>query len=113
SPASGGLVPMQAKSYLHGSVHLSTEHKGRPRKHPVWVLRYRLPSGKASLKTSRPPAGFMTEAQANAVSQRFLDDHASAAPEHRQSFGAACATFLACCAGERGLRASTVHDYRR
>jgi integrase len=112
---------MQAKSYLHGSVQLSTEHKGRPRKHPAWVLRYRLPSGKDSrktlgkawLKTSRPAAGFMTEAQANAVAQRFLDDHAAAAPEHRQSLGAAWAAFVAYCEGERGLRASTMHDYRR
>lgn len=112
---------MQAKSYLHGSVQLSTEHKGRPRKHPVWVLRYRLPSGKDSrktlgkawLKTSRPAAGFITEAQANAVAQRFLDEHASTVPEHRQSLGAACAAFIAYCEGERGLRASTVHDYRR
>jgi hypothetical protein len=42
---------MQAKRYLHGSVSLSTEHKGKPRAHPVWVLRYRLPSGKDSRKT--------------------------------------------------------------
>ena len=56
---------MHAKAYLHGAIELSTEHKGRPRKHPVWVLRYRLPSGKDSrktpgrawLKSSRPPAG--------------------------------------------------------
>lgn len=112
---------MQAKSYLHGSVHLSTEHKRRPRQHPVWVLRYRLPSGKDSRKTlgrawrksSRPPAGFMTETQARAKAQRFLDDHANAAPEHRRTLGLACETFLTYCERERGLRASTVHDYRR
>jgi hypothetical protein len=42
---------MQAKGYLHGSVSLSTEHRGKPRQHPVWVIRYRLPSGKDSRKT--------------------------------------------------------------
>ena len=85
---------MQAKGYLHGSVHLSTEHKGRPRKHPVWVLRYRLPSGKDSRKTlgrawtkaSRPPRGFMTETQALVVAQRFLDTNADAVPEERRTF---------------------------
>jgi hypothetical protein len=44
---------MQAKGYLHGSVSLSTEHRGKPRQHPVWVIRYRLPSGKDSRKTLR------------------------------------------------------------
>jgi hypothetical protein len=66
---------MQAKRYLHGSVALSTEHKGKPRQHPVCVLRYRLPSGKDSrrtlgkawLKGSRPPANFITMAQAEAA----------------------------------------------
>jgi integrase len=112
---------MQAESYLHGSIQLSTKSKGKPRPDPVWVLRYRLPSGKDSrkvlgkawLKASRPHAGFMTETQARAAAQRFLDDHACAAPEHRRTLGAACAAFVAYCAGERGLRASTVHDYRR
>lgn len=112
---------MQAESYLHGSVQLSTESKGKPRKHPVWVLRYRLPSGKDSrkllggawLKASRPPAGFMTETQARAAAQRFLDDHASSTPEHRRTLGAACEAFISSCVSERGLRASTVHDYRR
>jgi integrase len=112
---------MQAKSYLHGSVQLSTSKSGKERRHPVWVLRYRLPSGKDSrktlarawLKTSRPPAGYMTETQARAAAQRFLDDHASAAPEHRHTFRLACEAFLAYCEQERGLRASTLHEYRR
>jgi integrase len=112
---------MQAKSYLHGSVHLSTERKGKVRAHPVWELRYRLPSGKDSrrilgrawLKSSRPPEGFLTETQARAEAQRFLDDHASVSPEHRRTFGLASLAFLAYCEGERALRASTLHDYRR
>jgi len=111
---------MQAK-YLHGSVTLSTEYKGKPRKHPVWVLRYRLPSGKDShktlgkawLKASRPQTGFMTKAQAEATAQRFLDDHADSVPEDRKTLGRALTDFLAFCEHERGLRASTLHDYRR
>jgi len=112
---------MQAERYLHGSVHLSTECKGKPRRYPVWVLRYRLPSGKDSrktlgrawLKSSRPPAGFMTERQAQANAERFLDEHAIAMPEHRRTLGRACEAFLTYCERERGLRASTLHDYRR
>jgi integrase len=112
---------MQAERYLHGSVHVSTECKGKPRRHPAWVLRYRLPSGKDSrktlgrawLKSSRPPTGFITEKQAQAKAQRFLDEHAIATPEHRRTFGLACEAFLTYCERERGLRASTLHDYRR
>jgi integrase len=112
---------MQARSYLQGSVQLVTETRGKPRKHPVWVLRYRLPSGKDSrqtlgrawTKTSRPPGGFLTETQAQTIAQRFLDDHADSVPEHRQTFGLACQAFLRHCEQERGLRASTLHDYRR
>lgn len=112
---------MQAKSYLHGSVNLSTECKGKRRRQPVWVLRYRLPSGKDSrktlgrawLKSSRPPAGFITEKRAQTKAQRFLDEHAIATPEHRCIFGLACEAFLTYCERERGLRASTLHEYRR
>lgn len=110
---------MHAKGYLHGSVSVSTEHKGKARQHPAWVLRYRLPSGKDSRKTlgkawqkaSRPPTGFMTELQAQAVGQRFLDEHASSVPDDRRTLGRAFVDFLAYCERERGLRASTVHEY--
>ena len=112
---------MQANRYLHGSVSLSTEHKGKPRKHPVWVLRYRLPSGKDSrktlgnawLKASRPPAGFLTEAQAQAVGQRLLDSHADSVPDERRTFDRAAQDFILYCRRERGLRESTLHEYRR
>jgi hypothetical protein len=39
---------MQAQGRAQVSVHLSTRYKGRPRATPVWVMRYRLPSGKDS-----------------------------------------------------------------
>jgi integrase len=112
---------MQAKSYLHGAVSLSTEHKGRPRQHPVWVLRYRVPSGKDSRKTlgnawlrkSRPPAGYLTKAQAETVAQRYLDEHAAAVPDDRRTLGRALADFIAYSERERRLRASTLAEYRR
>ena len=94
---------MQARRYLHGSVSLSTEHKGKPRAQPAWVLRYRLPSGKDSrktlgkawLKASRPPANFMTKAQAEAAAQRFLDDHATSVPADRRTLRRALDDFIA------------------
>jgi len=112
---------MQAKTYLHGSVSLSTEHKGKPRQHPVWLLRYRLPSGKDSrktlgkawLKASRPPASFMTKAQAEAAAQRFLDDHATTLPDDRRTLRRALDDFIAHSERERKLRASTLAEYHR
>ena len=112
---------MQAKRYLHGAVSLSTAYKGRPRTHPVWVLRYRLPSGKDSSKTlgqawikaSRPPAGFMTKAQAEAAGQRFLDAHATSVPADRRTLARALQDFIAHSERERRLRESTLAEYRR
>ena len=106
---------MQAKGYLHGSVSLSTEHKGKPRQHPVWLLRYRLPSGKDSRKTlgkawlkqSRPPANFMTKAQAETAAQRFLDEHATSLPDDRRTLKRALDDFITHSERERKLRAST------
>ncbi len=107
---------MQAESYLHGSVSLSTEHKGKPRRHPVWILRYRLPSGKDSrmtigkawTKSSRPSVGFLTRTQAESAAQTFLDSHADDSPPARRTFGLACEDFLSRCERERGLRRSTL-----
>ncbi len=112
---------MQAKGYLHGSVSLSTEHKGKPRQHPVWLLRYRLPSGKDSRKTlgkawlkqSRPPANFMTKAQAETAAQRFLDEHATSLPDDRRTLKRALGDFITHSERERKLRASTTVEYRR
>jgi len=112
---------MQAKRYLHGAVSLSTAHKGKPRAHPVWVLRYRLPSGKDSRRTlgkawtkaSRPPAAFMTRAQAEATAQRFLDGHATTLPDDRRTLRRALDDFIAHSRRERKLRASTLAEYHR
>lgn len=112
---------MQAQTYLHGCVRLSKERQGKPRRHPVWILRYRLPTGKDScmtlgrawLKASRAPDGFMTRAQADAAAQAFLARHANEAPSARRSFGQGCEEFIARSTRERALRRSTLHDYRR
>src|SRR4051794_31240166 len=71
---------MQAKSYESASVRLSTERKGRKRRTPVWVGRYRLAGkdsakviGKAWTRRSRPPAGYMTRADAELELRRFLE----------------------------------------
>lgn len=113
---------MQAKKgYLHGSVRLSTHVKNKERKQPVWELRYRLPSGKQSdkvlgkawTKQSRPPEGYLTHAQAQAVAQRFLDEHADTVPDDRKTFGRACQEFLRFCEREKNLAGSTLAEYRR
>jgi len=44
---------MQANGYLHGSVSLSTEHKGKPRQHPVWVIRYLAPEREGLAQDAR------------------------------------------------------------
>ena len=87
----------------------------------MWPLRYRLPSGKdsrktlgkACLKASRPPANFMTKAQAEATAQRFLDEHASSLPDDRRTLRRALDDFIAHSERERKLRASTIAEYRR
>lgn len=112
---------MRPEGYLHGSVQLAKTVKGKARKHPVWELRYRLPSGKDStktlgrawLKSSRPKAGFLTRSQAEAAAQAFLDEHAADTPAARKTFGSASDQFIRHCKRERGLRASTLHDYQR
>jgi hypothetical protein len=71
---------MQAKSYESASVRLSTEHKGRKRREPVWVGRYRLAGkdsakviGKAWTERSRSPQGYLTRADAEDELRRFLE----------------------------------------
>jgi integrase len=111
---------MQAKS-PSVSVALSPTYKGQPRPEPVWVMRYRLPSGKDSrsvlgrawTKKGRPAAGYMTEPDALLKAQAFAASHAADTPDFRRTFNVALTTFLAYCEEERGLRGSTLHDYRK
>lgn len=69
--------------------------------------------GKAWLKKSRPPANFMTKAQAEAAAQRFLDDHATSLPDDRRTLKRALDDFIVHSERERNLRASTSAEYRR
>jgi integrase len=110
---------MQAQPQV--SVHLSTTYKGRPRRRPVWVMRYRLPSGKDSKKTlgrawkgrGRPPRGFLTKADALVQARAFTAEHCCDARDARRRFAAALDDFMARSAGEKSLRGSTLHEYRR
>ena len=56
------------------SIRLSTEHKGRKRRAPVWIGRYRIVGkdsakalGKAWTKRSRAPEGYLTRSQAESA----------------------------------------------
>jgi integrase len=55
----------------------------------------------------------MTEAQARVAAQQFLDAHADSVPEERRTFEQAATDFIVYCKRERGLRESTLHEYRR
>ncbi len=103
------------------SVALSRTRKGRPRKEPVWLMRYRLPSGKDSskvlgkawLKKGRPPRGYLTEREALAAAESFAAEHSAAPSSGRRTFQAALDEFLRYCEHEKGLRGSTLHEYRK
>jgi integrase len=61
------------------SIRLSTEHKGRRRRQPVWIGRYRIVGkdsakvlGRAWTKRSRAPDGYLTRSQAEASLRQLL-----------------------------------------
>jgi integrase len=103
------------------SVALSKTCKGKPRKTPVWEMRYRLPSGKDSrrvlgpawIKRSRPPRGYLTEREALSIAESFAGEHATTTPDERRTFQAALESFVRYCREERGLRGSTLHEYKK
>ena len=112
---------MQAHTRAQVSITLSTTYKGKPRTKPVWVMRYRLPSGKDSKKViglawrkkGRPPSGYLTEADALFEAEAFAAEHSADAPDARRRFHAALDSFLRRCTEEKGLRRSTLHEYRK
>jgi integrase len=112
---------MQSGKQAYVSVKLSKTYEGRPRPEPVWVMRYRLPSGKDSrdvlgrawLKKGRPAAGYMTEAEALVKAEGFAAEHSHDTTDGRRPYRAGLAAFLRYCEEEKGLRGSTLHDYRR
>jgi integrase len=103
------------------SVTLSRTRKGKPRKEPVWLMRYRLPSGKDSskvlgkawLKKGRPPRGCLTEREALAAAESFAADHSAAPSSGRRTLRAALNEFLRHCEHEKELRGSTLDEYRK
>lgn len=105
------------------SVRLSTEHKGRERREPVWIGRYRIAGkdsakvlGKAWIKRSRPPAGYLTRAAAEDALRRFLSaEGAKLVAAGGITFGRAADTYLATLESRiqtGSFRASTLRTYR-
>jgi integrase len=113
---------MQAKNTsARVSVELSKYVRGKPRKKPVWIMRFRLPSGKDSRKVlgpawtkkGRPPAGYLTEREALTKAESFAAEHSTDTPSGRRTFQAALDELLRYCEHEKGLRGSTLHEYRK
>jgi hypothetical protein len=112
---------MQAQDHARVSVTLSRTYKGRPRPEPVWLMRYRLPSGKDSrtvlgpawTRRGRPAAGYLTEGDALLRAEAFAAEHSGDTPDGRRSFKAALDLFLRYSEDEKGLRGSTLVNYRR
>jgi uncharacterized protein (DUF736 family) len=85
------------------SIRLSKEHKGRPRRAPVWIGRYRVVGkdsarvlGKAWTKRSRAPEGYLSRAQAEAALRELLiAEGASVRAAQGVSFDKAADTYLA------------------
>ena len=105
------------------SIRLSTEHKGRKRREPVWIGRYRLAGkdsakvlGKAWTKRSRPAAGYLTRAAAEDALRRFLSDEGANITATRGiTFGRAADAYLASLEARitsGSFRASTLRTYR-
>lgn len=105
------------------SIRLSTEHKGRKRREPVWIGRYRVAGkdsskvlGKAWTKRSRSPAGYLTRSAAEDAFKRFLEGEATSVVAGRgTTFGQAADAYLASLEAKitsGSFRASTLRTYR-
>jgi integrase len=113
---------MQAhRSGVQVSVSLSTAYKRKRRREAVWEMRYRLPSGKDSrsvlgrawTKKGRPAAGYLTETDALLKAEAFAAEHSADTADARRTFGSALKAFLSDCRDEKGLRGSTLNEYRK
>jgi integrase len=104
------------------SIRLSKEHKGRPRRAPVWIGRYRVVGkdsarvlGKAWTKRSRAPEGYLSRAQAEAALRELLiAEGASVRAAQGVSFDKAADTYLASLEARitsGSFRASTLRTY--
>jgi hypothetical protein len=104
---------MQAQTSARVSVELSKTCKGKPRSKPVWVMRYRLPSGKDSRKVlgpawtkkGRPPHGYLTEGDALVKAEAFAAEHSTMPASTRGTFRSGLDTFLRYCERRRGSAA--------
>ncbi len=107
---------------VSASIRLSTEHKGRRRREPVWIGRYRIVGkdsarvlGRAWTKRSRAPEGYLTRAQAEEALRRVLAaEGATAKSAQGVTFGLVADAFVV--ALERRIksgsfRASTLRTY--
>lgn len=113
---------MQAKNtHALVKVELSRTCKGKPRAKLVWIMRYVLPSGKDSRKVlgaawtkkGRPPSGYLTEGDALLRAEVFAAEHSTDTSSTRRTFRAALDAFMRYCKEEKGLRGSTLHEYRK
>ncbi len=113
---------MQAKkTHAKVSVAISRTRKGKRRREPVWIMRYRLASGKDSSKVlglawtkkGRPPRGYLTDGEARVKAETFAAQHSADTPDARRTFRLALDAFLRYSAEEKGLRGSTLHEYRK
>lgn len=104
------------------SIRLSTEHKGRKRREPVWIARYRVVGkdsakvlGKAWTKRSHPPDGYLTRSQAEQRLRLLLaSEGASVKAARGISFGEAADAYLASLESRitsGSFRASTLQTY--
>ncbi len=104
------------------SIRLSREHKGRLRRAPVWIGRYRLVGkdsarvlGKAWTKRSRAPQGYLTRAQAeDALRELLISEGAVVKATQGVTFGHAADAYLASLEARitsGSFRASTLRTY--
>jgi len=111
---------MMAASY---SIRLSTEHKGRRRREPVWIGRFRVGDtdsakvlGKAWQRRSRPPEGYLTKGMAEEALRAFLArEGARLAAAGGVTFGQAADAYLEALEARieaSDFRATTLRTYR-
>jgi integrase len=105
------------------SIRLSREHKGRKRREPVWVARYRITGrdsakvlGKAWTKRSRAPVGYLTRGQAEeALRQLLVAEGRAVKASSGPTFREVADAYLAGLEGRirtGSFRASTLRTYR-
>ncbi len=69
--------------------------------------------GLAWTKKGRPPHGHLTEGDALSKAQAFAAEHSTDTSDARRSFRVALDSFVRYCTQEKGLRGSTMHEYKK